>query len=24
MPDGRGWSGMALAACGAVFGAALL
>ncbi len=24
MPDGRGWGGMALAACGAVFGAALL
>jgi hypothetical protein len=24
MPDRRGWSGMALAACGAVFGAALL
>ncbi|KAI0269462.1 hypothetical protein BGY98DRAFT_307061 [Russula aff. rugulosa BPL654] len=24
MPDGRGWSGMALAACGAVFGATLL
>lgn len=24
MPDGRGWSGVALAACGAVFGAALL